>query len=468
MPLDHAHTRDRPPARALVPKGLLAIFVCAFLLAAPILALVPSVKSDPIPGTNADMTRTLTWDFDNPDNYTTTNALVSGGFGTLSRMNQTVLENTQADYATGARLDNVDINTVQNAIVLDQRVRPVTTVVIQPGAADGMDTCLLEFWPDDFSNGEGKSVGIDSVNTKNIRALLEFSLSSIPSDAIVQNATLLVNLMTGNKANPITFNLYALTMNWTENETSWNSASSTQSWATPGGDYDPFIFYRGTMTKTPGWYPIDVSRLVDFWLKGTFANYGMIMVPDNGDNTGSFKYFDSSEANTAANRPKLVVNYTLESPTSGVYESKALGPGTNSQFTLASWSNATHFSLTDEFAGTSLSTKWSWLNRPTGAGDYDVGVTRPGWLHIRGEANRDLVGSSIGANYLYQRVSGSFSSETHVNVSLSANQQGAGMLLVNDLMNWVSFAITGTGPNTKLTLQVTEQGDSVFLSLIHI
>lgn len=438
----------------------MAIFVCAFLLATPILALVPSARSDPVPGTNADMTRTLTWDFDDPANYSTTNALVSGGFGTLSPVNETIVENTQADYALGARLDNVDISTVPDSIVLDQRVRPVTTVTIQPGPADGLDTCLLENWPNDYSNGGDsvKSVGMDSDDTKNIRPLLKFNLSSIPSGAVVQNATLLVDLQTGNKANAIVFNVHALTANWTETEASWNSRSSTQPWATPGGDYDPFIFYRGTMTKTPGWYPIDVSRLVDFWLKGVFANHGMIMVPDN-DNTVSWKYFFSSEENTAANRPKLIVNYTLESPT-GVYESKALGLGTNSQFTLASWSNATHFGLTDEFNGTSLSTKWSWLNRPASSADYDVGVARPGWLHIRGEGNRVLTGSSIGANYLYQRVSGSFSSETHVNVTFSANPQGAGMLLENDPMNWVSFAITGTGSNTKLTLQVTEQGVS--------
>jgi len=439
----------------------LAIFVCAFLLAAPILALVPSVRSDPIPGTNADMTRTLTWDFDNPGNYSTTDALVSGGFGTLAPVNQTISENTQASYAQGVRLDNVDINTVPNSIVLDQRVQPVTTVVIQPGPTDGMDTNLLENWPDDFSGADAKSVGMDSDDTKNIRPLLKFNLSSIPSDAVVRNATLLVDLMTGNKVNPIIFNVHALTTNWTETEASWNSASSTQSWATPGGDYDPFIFYRGTMTKTTGWYPIDVSRLVDFWLKGTFANHGMIMVPD-GDTLSSWKYFDSSEANTAANRPKLIVNYTLESPTSGVYESKALGPGTNSQFTIANWSNATYFGVTDEFGGASLSAKWSWLNRPTGLGDYDVGVARPGWLHIRGEANRVLAGSTIGANYLYQRISGSFRMETHVNVSFSANPQGAGILLENDPMTWVSFAMTGTSPNTQLTLLVTEQGLDVF------
>jgi regulation of enolase protein 1 (concanavalin A-like superfamily) len=427
------------------------------------LALVPSVRSDPIPGTNADMTRTLTWDFDNPANYSTTDALVSGGFGTLSRVNETVLENTQAGYAQGAKLDNVDINTVPNSIVLDQRLRPVTTVVIQPGPADGMDTHLLQS-PPDYNSGDAATMYIETINNKNVRAIMKFNLSTLPAGAVVVNATLLLNFWKSNKPNPVIFNVHAVAMDWVEMEATWNSASSTQPWI-PGGNYNPFIFYRGTITDADGWQPVDVSRLVDLWLKGTIANYGLIMVPDNGDKTSELKYFSSSDEATPDLRPKLMVNYTLPSLT-GVYESRALGPGTNSQFTLASWSNATHFGLTDEFDGTSLSTKWSWLNRPAGVGDYDVGVTRPGWLHIRGEGNRVLSGSSIGANYLYQKVSGSFSSETHVNVSFSANPMGAGMLLENDPMAWVSFAITGTGPNTELTLQVTEQGGSASVDQI--
>ena len=461
MPLDHRQARDRPSARALVPKRLLATLVCALFLAAPLLVLAPSAKSDPVAGTNPDMTRTVTWDFDDPANYSTTNAVVSGGFGTLASVNETVVEDTQAGYAQGARLDNVDINTVSDSIVLDQRNRPVTTVTIQPGLADGKDTRLLENWPDDFSSGDGKNVGIDSIWTKTIRCLMEFNLSTIPSGAVVRNATLLVDLMTGNAKNPINFNIYAMTNNWTEDEATWNSASSMRPWATPGGDYNPVVFFSGTMTKVPGWYPINVSRLVDFWLKGILANYGMIMIPDTSNTTSMSKYFYSSEETTAGARPKLVVNYTLESPT-GVYESKALGPGTSARFTLANWSDATYFGVTDEFSGTALSTKWSWLNRPAGVGDYDVGVTRPGWLHIRGEGDRELTGYLIGANYIYQWVTGSFSAETFVNASFSAAPQGAGILLENDPMTWVSFAITGNGPNTKLTLQVTEQGASVF------
>ena len=40
------------------------------------------------------------------------------------------------------------------------------------------------------------------------------------------------------------------------------------------------------------------------------------------------------------------------------------------------------------------------------------------------------------------------------------------MLLENDPMTWVSFAIRGTGPNTKLALDVTEQGITVTLDQI--
>ena len=461
MPLDHAHKSDRPSASPLASRELLAAVVCALLLISPLIALIPSVRSDPIPGTNPDMTRTLTWDFDNPSNYTSTNAAVSGGFGTLEYKNETVLENTQAGYAQGVRWDNVDISSVPDSIVLNQTPRTVYTLTIQPGPVDGMDTYLRE----DAANqnyGDANVVSMDYETSKQLRPILRFDLSTIPAGALIYNATLFLTLK-NSRGNDFQFNIYALSTSWVEMEASWDFAATGRIWAS-GGQYNPLSFYRGTMNGDQGWHSMDVSRLVDLWINGDIANYGMIFVPDPGVNVDSVKSFISSdEGNRVTERPKLIVNYTLPSLT-GTYESKALGPGTNSLFTLASWWNATYSSLTDEFGGNSLSPKWSWLNEPTGAGGYDVGATRPGWLHLKGEGNRELRDNIIGANYLYQSVSGPFRSETHVNATLSANPQGTGILLVDDLMDWVSFSLTGTGVNTKLTVDASEQGVSSTLS----
>jgi regulation of enolase protein 1 (concanavalin A-like superfamily) len=409
------------------------------------------------------MTRTLTWDFDNPSNYTSTDTAVSGGFGTLEYRNETVLENTQAGYAQGVSWDDVNISSVPDSIVLNQTPRTVYAVAIQPGPVDGMDTYLRE--DDSTQNyGDANVVNLDYESTKQLRPILSFDLSTIPADAVIYNATLFISLKSS-RGDDFQFNIYALSTSWMEMEASWDFAAAGRRWAS-GGEYNPLSFYRGTMNGDQGWHSMDVSRLVDLWINGDIANYGAILVPDNGIKVDSVKSFIcSDEDSRVAERPKLMVNYTLPSLT-GTYESKAHGPGTNSLFTLASWWNSTHSSLTDEFNGSSLSTKWSWLNRPTGLGDYDVGVARPGWLHIRGEGDRELVNNSIGANYLYQRVSGPFRSETRVNVTFSADPQGAGLLLENDPMNWVSFAVKGTGLNTTLTLQTTENGVSGVPSLV--
>lgn len=435
----------------------MAIFVCAFLLATPILALVPSARSDPIPGTNADMTRTLTWDFDNPANYSNTNTVESGGVGMLEYRNETVVENTRTGYALGTRWDNVNIYAIPDSIILSQAPRPVYSVTLQPGPVDGMDTYLRE---DSASSNYGATnvLNLDDEDNRQLRPLLRFDLSTIPAGAAIQNATLFLS-QKSESGNFFPFNIYALTTSWVAMEATWNLAAIGRTW-TGGGEYNPLPFYRGMMTDVLGWHSMDVSRLVDLWLDGNLTNYGMILVPDRGTGNNVKGFISSDEMTRVTERPKLMINYTFPNMT-GTYESSAIGPGTNSLFTLASWLNSTHSNATDEFNGSSLSSKWSWLNKPTAPGTtYDVGVTHPGWLFIRGDGNRVLRDNVITANYLYQNITGSFRAETLVNTSFSANPMGAGILLADDPMCWVAIYLTGTGINTKIDVQVTEQGVS--------
>lgn len=456
MPLDHAHGSDRSSVSALCSRRLLALVVCAFFLASPLIAIIPSASSDPSPGINPDMTRTLSWNFSNPANYLTSNALVSGGCGKLQYNNETVLENTQAAYAQGVRRDNVDISTVRDSVILNQSNRTVYSVTIQPGFSTGMDTYLRQ----DQANtnyGNSNTINFDCRNTRQQRPILEFDLSTIPADAVVRNATLFLSLTNG-RGNDFQFNIYALNTSWVETQATWSVASTGNPW-TLGGSYNSFSFYRGVMDNSIGWHSFDITRLVDLWLGGGLQNYGMILVPDNGDNTNCLKNLVSSdELFSVTERPKLVVNYTRPS-LAGTYESRAIGPGTNSLFTLASCWNTTYSGLTDDFNGSSLLPNWSWNNKPVAGGaGYDVGVTRSGWLHITGEGNRNLGSTTIGANYLYENVTGSFRSRTMVNTSFSANTMGAGILLVDDDMNWASFCLYGTRANATLIVQVTEFG----------
>ncbi|RJP57218.1 MAG: DNRLRE domain-containing protein [Candidatus Auribacter fodinae] len=84
--------------------------------------------------------------------------------------------------------------------------------------------------------------------------------------------------------------LYRVTADWTESGVTWNNAASGEAWTTPGGDFD-----SGSMlghTEFAGgadhaFFPeIDITGLVQDWIDGTVANYGVILVNDSTVSTG--------------------------------------------------------------------------------------------------------------------------------------------------------------------------------------
>ena len=158
--------------------------------------------------------------------------------------------------------------------------------------------------------------------------------------------------------------MHPLTTAWSEPDATWNKYDMTNFWTTAGGDYDGYSYARGTVDNTVGWKSANITRLVEQWVRGTTANLGFIMVPvpAGGD---ALKVFQSSDsASNTGYSPKLVVDHPVPGA-SGAYESRALGPGTNSTFTSASWSDSSMSFLTDEFSGLALSSGWTWLNDPS-------------------------------------------------------------------------------------------------------
>jgi hypothetical protein len=169
------------------------------------------------------MTRTLTWDFDNSANYSNTNTVESGGFGTLEYRNETVVENTRTGYSLGSRRENVSIDAIPDSIILSQSPRPVYSVTLQPGPVDGMDTYLRE----DSANSNYGAINVlnlDDEDNKQLRPLLRFDLSTMPADATIRNATLFLS-QKSESGNSFSFNIYAVTTFWAEMEVTWNLAA---------------------------------------------------------------------------------------------------------------------------------------------------------------------------------------------------------------------------------------------------
>ncbi len=83
--------------------------------------------------------------------------------------------------------------------------------------------------------------------------------------------------------------LYRLTSDWAEDEVTWNNALTSQAWTTAGGDYDPIMVGQ---TEIAGgadhdFFPeIDLTELVQAWIDGSLANYGVILLSNPSESTG--------------------------------------------------------------------------------------------------------------------------------------------------------------------------------------
>jgi len=413
-----------------------------------------ATSSDPVPGVGPDMTRTVTWNFDDPANFTTTNAEVNGGFGSLEWSTYSFDQDSEAEYSTGMVMSNIDISSEPGSIIIDTHQETIHTLSLQPGM-EGADTYIKEDTPD-ANSGVTANIVIDGQSGRQQRPIIWFDLSSLPSNAAVLDGSLWLYLRNG-KESPIYYTAYAMSHVWYEFNVTWNSYGAMLPWTTPGGDFDAFPFGRGMLENTGGWHRIDLSRMVDLWSTNRLDSFGFILVPDPTGSESSKTFVSSDETTYPDRRPTLILNYTLMDE-EGNYESGAIGPGSNTIFTTASWTTGVHSALTDEFSGMDLSDRWSWTNEPSGVGAWDVGSTIPGWLHMSGQGNNLLGGTNVDAHYVHENFTGSFDASTYVSTSFTTNTMGAGLLMLDDNSNWFATVLVGTGSVARISTIATEAG----------
>ena len=457
-------SRDTTPGMRCCSSTSATVLMCAAMMLAPLLALAPHASSDPVDTDNIDYTRTVTWDMDVPGDYATSAATVSGGEAYLNLLNESVTEDSVEEYAYGAQV-NLDFTSVPGSMLLDETISLATTVTIQPDPTEGLDSCINEDRPAD-NYGTERDLGIDSEANKTIRMILKFDVTSIPSNAYVNEATLEMYQNPGGKGNDIVFGIHAITKAFDELEVNWNKATTTDFWDSEGGDFSAAPYSVGVLDNDQGFKQFGVTSLVECWVRGTVVNHGMIFVPVEEVSDSLKEFMSSDEESWPTYRPKLTVNYTLQG-NEGAYESSVLGPGTNSTFTWMDWSNGTASLVHDEFSQAPLSSDWLWMNNPfLDSGSYNVGVTTPGYLHILGSPISYNEDKDIGSNYMYRKVTGGFEAVTSLREYFSVDHMSAGILVVENEASWLSIAKVDAEAHGDLEVVLCQEGLSSVVALL--
>ncbi|WP_224373037.1 DUF3616 domain-containing protein [Hyalangium versicolor] len=148
--------------------------------------------------------------------------------------------------------------------------------------------------------------------------LLKWDVSSIPANAIVRSASIVVTV--SDKADQ-SYDFYELTREWTESQVTWKEADSSTDWASNGADgagdrnTASLGFIKASATGT---YTVTLNAqglaAVQKWVTTPSSNHGVIIANKDNDNRLEIR---SSEYSTKSSRPKLTVSWEVSSTDGG-------------------------------------------------------------------------------------------------------------------------------------------------------
>jgi uncharacterized repeat protein (TIGR01451 family) len=180
------------------------------------------------------------------------------------------------------------------------------------------DTCVLQGAPtSNFGSATDMWTGYDHCAGGQIgRSLVKFDLSSIPSGAMVNEAKLYLLLVNSCDMGERTHMVTAYRVN-----SDWSSSSVT--WNTQPGIAEAYGS-ASIPSQTWSWYSFDVTNLVQGWVNGSFADYGLVIRgPESSGNDGARLGFGTVNGSYD---PYLEITYVgadVEADPSVVRESEA-------------------------------------------------------------------------------------------------------------------------------------------------
>lgn len=163
------------------------------------------------------------------------------------------------------------------------------------------DSYLSSGRPDNnFGGSVNMNLGWQAGNQNAMRMLLQFDLSSIPSNAVINSAEYRIfqsQVLPVGDGN-MDFRAQFMSRSWNENSVTWNNANFL------GGQSLPF----GSVPGTIGWQSGNALELVRAWTSGAQPNNGLLITGDERPEQNRTRIFSTRET---ANRPQLIVDFTV-------------------------------------------------------------------------------------------------------------------------------------------------------------
>lgn len=196
------------------------------------------------------------------------------------------------------------------------------------------DNSIYSDGPDDTSNGSGDHLFAGVTNNGVLhRALIQFDLSSIPAETLIDSAMLTLEISKSNSGTQ-QGSIHKLLSDWgegasnaasnegqgaeaLEGDATWNfTFLNAQSWNNPGGDFVSDASASVSIGNT-GSVIFRSNKLledINSWLSTPESNFGLVIIVDESGGKSS-KRFYSRENSNEEKRPSLTLYYEEPSTT---------------------------------------------------------------------------------------------------------------------------------------------------------
>lgn len=220
----------------------------------------------------------------------------------------------------------VDEGDLLPALPMSAPALAVNTVTVTLRDSDIQDSYL----DSDFSGENFATAGRLKMKFETKRPILKFNVEQyLPIGSQIVSAIL--QLRTTHDRYPaepvraLKVEVYGLKRHWEGNAVTWNHATASVRWQTPGAD--DTVFDRDlvpvdsrTVDRINADYAFNVTALVQRWINDPTSNHGLLLI--GREQSVEYRFYSTEELNTAF-RPHLVITYNPSSaatptPTQGV------------------------------------------------------------------------------------------------------------------------------------------------------